>query len=89
MSYTIAEKILASHSGLKKIAPGEFIECAIDMIMVHEQLGGRIYVEYEKLGIDHRKDSFSNIESIFSSLFSSSTPHNSWKRIRKRKSILY
>ena len=50
---TIAEKILASHSELKEISPGEFIECAIDVIMVHEQLGGRIHVEYEKLGIDH------------------------------------
>ena len=54
MNYTIAEKILLEHaSGMKEIAPGQFIDCNIDLIMVHEQLGGRIHVEYEKLGLDH------------------------------------
>jgi homoaconitate hydratase family protein len=53
MNYTIAEKILLEHtSGMKEIAPGQFIDCTIDLIMVHEQLGGRIHVEYEKLGLD-------------------------------------
>lgn len=53
MSYTIAEKILLNHSTLKEISPGQFINCEIDLIMVHEQLGGRIHMEYEKLGIDY------------------------------------
>lgn len=53
MNSTIAEKILIEHSNLKEITPGQFIECNIDLIMVHEQLGGRIHKEYEKLGIDH------------------------------------
>lgn len=53
MSYTIAEKILLNHSNLKKVIPGQFIECEIDLIMVHEQLGGRIHKEYEKLDIDY------------------------------------
>ncbi|MFX1426545.1 MAG: aconitase/3-isopropylmalate dehydratase large subunit family protein [Promethearchaeota archaeon] len=53
MSYTIAEKILLNHSNLKEIVPGQFIECEIDLIMVHEQLGGRIHKEYNKLGLDH------------------------------------
>lgn len=53
MNYTIAEKILLHHSDLKEISPGEFIECDIDFIMVHEQLGGRIHKEYEKLGLDY------------------------------------
>ncbi|MFX1312300.1 MAG: 3-isopropylmalate dehydratase large subunit [Promethearchaeota archaeon] len=52
MSYTIAEKILLDHSNLKEISPGQFIDCDIDLIMVHEQLGGRIHREYEKLGIN-------------------------------------
>jgi homoaconitate hydratase family protein len=52
MSYTLAEKILLNHSELKDISPGEFIDCDIDLIMVHEQLGGRIHKEYEKLGLD-------------------------------------
>jgi len=53
MSYTIAEKILMDHSNLTDISPGQFVDCDIDMIMVHEQLGGRIHKEYEKLGIDY------------------------------------
>ncbi|MHA1933526.1 MAG: 3-isopropylmalate dehydratase large subunit [Promethearchaeota archaeon] len=53
MSYTIAEKILLNHSNLKEISPGQFVNCEIDMIMVHEQLGGRIHKEYEKLAIDY------------------------------------
>ena len=53
MSYTIAEKILSDHSNHKNVVPGQFIECEIDLIMVHEQLGGRIHREYEKLGLDY------------------------------------
>jgi homoaconitate hydratase family protein len=53
LSYTIAEKILLNHSNLKEISPGQFVNCDIDLIMVHEQLGGRIHKEYEKLGIDY------------------------------------
>ncbi|MFX1339457.1 MAG: 3-isopropylmalate dehydratase large subunit [Promethearchaeota archaeon] len=53
MGHTIAEKIFIDHSNLKNVSPGQFIECEIDLIMVHEQLGGRIHKEYEKLGIDY------------------------------------
>jgi methanogen homoaconitase large subunit len=53
LSYTIAEKILLEHSGLNEISPGQFVDCKIDLIMVHEQLGGRVHIEYEKLGIDY------------------------------------
>lgn len=53
MNYTIAEKVLLEHSTVKHITPGQFIEGDIDLIMVHEQLGGRIHKEYEKLGIDY------------------------------------
>lgn len=53
MGYTIAEKILLNHSDVKEVSPGQFIDCDIDCVMVHEQLGGRIHAEYEKLGIDH------------------------------------
>ena len=53
MKYTIAEKILLEHSNVKNVTPDQFIEANIDLIMVHEQLGGRIHKEYEKLGIDY------------------------------------
>jgi len=39
MSHTIAEKVLREHSNLKEIFPGQYIDCDIDLIMVHEQLG--------------------------------------------------
>lgn len=53
MTYTIAEKILMNHSNQSDLSPGQFVDCDIDMMMVHEQLGGRIHEEYEKLGIDY------------------------------------
>jgi 3-isopropylmalate/(R)-2-methylmalate dehydratase large subunit len=39
MGLTMAEKILASHSGKSRISPGEFVEANIDVAMVHEALG--------------------------------------------------
>jgi len=52
MTLTIAEKVLKSHSNDNDVSPGQFVDANIDLIMVHEQLGGRIQEEYEKLGID-------------------------------------
>jgi homoaconitate hydratase family protein len=52
MSQTIAQKIFRTHCSSKNIDPGEFIQAKIDLVMVHEQLGGRINKEYEKLGLD-------------------------------------
>ncbi len=53
LSYTICEKIFKEHSEKKEIEPDQYIEAFIDFIMVHEQLGGRIHEEYEKLDLDH------------------------------------
>ncbi len=52
MARTVVEKILLDHSKEKKATSGDFIESEIDTLMVHEQLGGRIHQEFEKLGID-------------------------------------
>ncbi|MFW9929175.1 MAG: 3-isopropylmalate dehydratase large subunit [Candidatus Thorarchaeota archaeon] len=52
MSYTIAEKIFKSHCSANDVVSGQYIEAEIDLIMVHEQLGGRIHKEYEKLGLN-------------------------------------
>ena len=52
MSYTIAEKIFKSHCSADEVVSGQYIEAEIDLIMVHEQLGGRIHKEYEKLGLN-------------------------------------
>jgi homoaconitate hydratase family protein len=61
---SITQKILSDHlkvdqsiSTRKKTAqllePGEFLDCNLDVIMVHEQLAGRINKEYEKLGLSY------------------------------------
>ncbi|GAB4319594.1 MAG: homoaconitase large subunit [Promethearchaeota archaeon] len=51
---TIVEEIFRTHltSPDQEVAPGEFVELRVDLLMVHEQLGGRIAPEYEKLGLN-------------------------------------
>ncbi|MBN2156564.1 MAG: 3-isopropylmalate dehydratase large subunit [Candidatus Lokiarchaeota archaeon] len=57
----MTQKILSTHivkdDSTSPVIPeiGEIIEVEIDVIMVHEQLGGRIAPEYEKLGLDYIK----------------------------------
>jgi len=53
LNNTICEKIFKEKANINEISPGDFIEAEIDLIMVHEQLGGRIHKEYEKLDIDY------------------------------------
>ena len=36
MAMTIAEKILAAHSGHSALVPGQLIECATDWVLCHE-----------------------------------------------------
>ncbi|MCF2139895.1 MAG: 3-isopropylmalate dehydratase large subunit [Candidatus Lokiarchaeota archaeon] len=65
---SISDKILAKHISStytnkknnietskieKSVTPGEFIQVSVDYIMVHEQLGGRIAPEFQKLGLNH------------------------------------
>lgn len=52
LGLTVAEKIFKNHSSAGDVSPGDFIQADIDLIMVHEQLGGRIHKEYEKLGLN-------------------------------------
>ncbi len=42
MGYTLAEKILASHTNDGKAISGDIIEANVDLLMVHEVLGSRI-----------------------------------------------
>jgi len=39
MGMTIAEKILASHSGVKEVTAGEIVNASVDLAFVHEMLG--------------------------------------------------
>ena len=53
---SISNQIFAKHSTKKSLEPGEFVECDIDLVMVHEQLGGRISPEFRKLGLNNLWD---------------------------------
>lgn len=58
---SMTQKIIGSHimkegSRSPRIPEiGEIVEVDVDVIMVHEQLGGRIAPEYKKLGLDYVK----------------------------------
>jgi len=49
---TIAEKILASHSGISKVEPGQIVDAYVDVIMVHEMLGMRVVDIFNNIGIE-------------------------------------
>jgi 3-isopropylmalate/(R)-2-methylmalate dehydratase large subunit len=53
MGMTIAEKILATHSGVKEVSPGEIVNASIDLAFVHEMLGmpGGTAELYQKTGL--------------------------------------
>ncbi len=53
---SISNQIFAKHCNKKSLEPGEFVECDIDLVMVHEQLGGRISPEFRKLGLKNLWD---------------------------------
>jgi len=46
---TIVEKILAAHSDRAKVEAGEIIEANVDLVMLTEQLGRRIYRDWDEL----------------------------------------
>lgn len=54
MNGTIAEKILASHSSLREVSPGEIVNASIDWAMVHEELGtpNGVAKLFETLGME-------------------------------------
>lgn len=46
---TIAEKILAKHADKDEVQPGDIVQAEIDLVMLTEQLGRRIHVEWDEL----------------------------------------
>jgi len=54
MGMTIAEKILATHSGAAEVSPGEIVNASIDLAFVHEMLGmpGGTAELYQKAGLE-------------------------------------
>lgn len=47
---TIAQKILARHSGKDYAAPGEIVEVNVDMALTHEALGPNSYAKFKEMG---------------------------------------
>lgn len=50
MEMTIAEKILAEHSGRNLVSPGEFLQCKLDVVLANDVSGVLALPEMEKMG---------------------------------------
>lgn len=49
---TITEKILAAHAGKDKVAPGELINCKVDLVLGNDITAPPAITEFEKIGVD-------------------------------------
>jgi 3-isopropylmalate/(R)-2-methylmalate dehydratase large subunit len=49
---TIAEKILAAHSGKTKVSPGEFLNVRVDMVLANDITAPISIKEFNRLGVD-------------------------------------
>ena len=47
---TIAEKILAAHAGLEEVAPGQLIECDLDLVLANDITAPLAIREFERIG---------------------------------------
>ena len=48
---TIAEKILAAHSGKDKVSPGEFLSVRVDLVMANDITAPIAITEFERIGV--------------------------------------
>jgi 3-isopropylmalate/(R)-2-methylmalate dehydratase large subunit len=49
---TLAEKILAAHSGKDRVSPGEFISARVDLVLSNDITAPLAIKEFQKLGVD-------------------------------------
>ncbi|MDO8847557.1 MAG: 3-isopropylmalate dehydratase large subunit [Coriobacteriia bacterium] len=49
---TITEKILAAHAGLEEVAPGQLIECDLDLVLANDVTAPIAIKEYAKIGVE-------------------------------------
>jgi len=49
---TLAEKILAAHSGRSKVSPGEFVNARVDLILANDITAPIAIREFQRLGMD-------------------------------------
>ena len=50
---TIAEKILCAHSGREELAPGQLVECDVDIVLANDITAPIAIREFGKLGCPH------------------------------------
>jgi 3-isopropylmalate/(R)-2-methylmalate dehydratase large subunit len=48
---TIADKILAAHSGKDKVSPGEFLSVSVDLVMANDITAPIAITEFERIGV--------------------------------------
>jgi 3-isopropylmalate/(R)-2-methylmalate dehydratase large subunit len=53
---TLAEKILAAHSGLDRVSPGEFINVRVDLVLSNDITAPLAIKEFQRLGVDKAYD---------------------------------
>lgn len=51
INQTISQKILAKHAGLKKVEPGQLIECKVDLVLGNDVTTPPAIKEFEKIGV--------------------------------------
>lgn len=49
---TITEKILAAHAGLDEVAPGQLIECDLDLVLANDVTAPIAIKEFERIGVE-------------------------------------
>jgi len=54
---TLAEQILAAHSGKDKVSPGEFISVRVDLVLANDITAPLAIKEFQRLGVDKVCDS--------------------------------
>jgi 3-isopropylmalate/(R)-2-methylmalate dehydratase large subunit len=52
MGMTVSQKILAAHAGKEFIAPGELVNCKLDVVLGNDVTAPVAIAEFEKLGLD-------------------------------------
>jgi 3-isopropylmalate/(R)-2-methylmalate dehydratase large subunit len=48
---TLAEKIMAAHSGKKQVSPGDFVNCKVDMVLSNDITAPIAIREFRRLGV--------------------------------------
>ena len=52
MGMTITEKILAAHAGRERVAPGELVNCRLDLVLANDITAPLAIQEFRKLGLN-------------------------------------